>query len=202
MGLTAPLTTDTDADTDSAETNAKMSEQEHIFYLLRGIPRKNEWKVIMELMMDKNATMTTTPDEIVTKLIEQEGAIKREKGLAPNALLFAKKAGGNGGKAGKSGRSPKRDKRDNKGDNDWKENDFRKCFHCHRRGHTTENCLSKQRGDPPKAANTRAKASTEALANSTLTTWIENYWMVASLNASSSDWFIDCGCMTDISGHR
>jgi len=59
---TAPSTTDTDADTDTAKTIAKMSEQEHIFYLLRCIPRNDEWKVFLELMMDKNATMTTTPE--------------------------------------------------------------------------------------------------------------------------------------------
>jgi len=67
-------TTDTDADT--AKTIAKISEQEHIFYLLCGIPRNNEWKVFLELLMDQNARMTATPDEIVTKLVEQEAAIK------------------------------------------------------------------------------------------------------------------------------
>jgi len=55
--------------------------------------------------------------------------------------------------------------------------------------------LSKQSGDPPTSADTAAKASTE-------TTSIENYWMVASSNASSSDWFIDCGCTTHISSCR
>jgi len=188
-------------------TIAKMSVQEHIFYLLRGIPRNDEWKVFLQLMMDQNATMTATPDEIITKLVEKEAAINRENGLAPEALLFAKKGGkgggGNGGKAGKGGRSPRRDKRDNKRDNKGdKEKDFRKCFHCQRRGHTTENCLSMQRGDPPKSADTAAKASTEASATSTLTMSIENYWMVASSNASSCDWFIDCGCTTHISGRR
>jgi len=153
--------------------------------------------------MDKNATMTTTPNEMVTKLVETEAAIMTENGLAPEALLFAKKGckgGGNGGKASKGGKSPRRDKRDKKGDNDRKEKDFRKCFHWQRRGHTTENCLSKQCGDPPKSADTAAKASTEASATSTLTTSIENYWMVASSSASSSDWFIDCRCTTYISG--
>jgi len=169
-----PTTTDTDADKDSAKTIARMSEQEHIFYLLRRIPRNDEWKVFLELMIDKNARMTATPDEIVTKLVEKEAAIKREKGLAPEAVLFAKKCGGNGGKAGKGGNSPRSDKRDNKGDNDRKEKNFRKCFHCQQRGHTTENCLSKQRGDPPKSAGTAPKASTEASATSTLTTSIEN----------------------------
>jgi hypothetical protein len=52
-GPPAPSTTDTATDTDSAKTIAKMSEQEHIFYLLRRIPRNNEWKVFRELMMDK-----------------------------------------------------------------------------------------------------------------------------------------------------
>jgi hypothetical protein len=134
--------------------------------------------VFLELMMDNNATITATLDEIVTKLVEMEAAIKRENGLTPEALLFAKK-GGRGGRGSKVGKSPKRDKRDDKrdntGDNDTKEKDFRKCFHCQRHGHTTENGLSKQRGDPPKSADTAAKESTEALATLTLTTSIENY---------------------------
>jgi hypothetical protein len=178
-------------------------------YLLHGIPRNDRWKVFQELMIDKNATMITTPDEIVTKLVEKEAAIKRENGLAPEAQLFSKKGGrggnngngGNGGKAGKGGRSLKRDKRDDKRDNKGdKEKDFRKCFHSHRQGHTTENFLGKQRGDPPKCADTAAKASTET--TSTLTTSIENCWMVASSCALSNDWFIDCGSTTHISGHR
>jgi hypothetical protein len=195
-----PSTTDTDAD--AAKTINKMSEEEHIFHLLRGIPRNDEWNVLLELLMDKNATMTATPDEIVTKFVEKQAAITGENGLAPETMFFAKKGGkgGNGGKAGKGGRSPKRDKRDNERDNKGdKEKDIRKCFHSQWRGHTTENCLSSQSGDPPKAANTAAKASTETA--STLTTSIENYWVVASSTASSSDWFIDCGCTTHISGH-
>ena len=65
-----------------------MSEQEQIFYLPRGIPRNDKWNVFMELMMDKNATMTATIDEIVTKLIEKDAAINRENGLTPEALLL------------------------------------------------------------------------------------------------------------------
>jgi hypothetical protein len=137
---TRPSTTDTDADTETAETIAKMSEQEPIFDLLRGITRNDKWQVFLELLMDKNATMTTTPDEIVSMLVEMEAGTKRENGLAPAALLFAKKGdeggGGNGGKAGKGGRSPQTDQRDNR--DDRKEKDFGKCLHCHRRGHTCD----------------------------------------------------------------
>jgi len=196
--------TDTHA---NANTIGKMSEQEHIFYLLCGIPRNNEWKVFLELKMEKNATVATTPNEIVTKLVKKEVAIKRENGLAPDALLFAKKGGKggngrNGGNTGKGGRSLMRDKGDDKRDNkdDRREKDLWKCFHCQRRGHITEHYLSKQHSDPPKSADTAATASTET--TSTLTTSIKNYWMVASSNASSSDCFIDCGCTTHISGPR
>jgi len=150
--------------------------------------------------MDKNPSMTATPDEIITKLVVKEAAFRRENGPAPEVLLCAKKGGkgGNGGKAGKGGKSPKRDTRENQ--DDRKEQDLRKCFHCQQRGHCTENCLSKQHCDPPKTADTVAHASTEASATSTLTTSIEYYRMAASSYASSSDWFIDCGCMTHISG--
>jgi len=140
-GPTATSTASNDAadtDTDAnAKTILKMSEQEHIFYLLRGIPRNDEWKVFLELMMDKNVTMTAMPEEIITKLVEMEAAIKRENGLTPEAQLIAKK-GGKGGRGGKVGKSPRRDKRDNK--DDRKDKDLRKCFHCQRRGHITENC--------------------------------------------------------------
>jgi len=96
--------------------------------------------------MDKNATMSAMPDEIVTNLVDKEAAIKRGNGLAPEALLFVKKggkggSGGYGGRGGIGGKSPKRDrrdeKRDNKGDNDREAKDFRKCFYCQRQGHTT-----------------------------------------------------------------
>jgi hypothetical protein len=63
------MTTDTDADA-NAKTIAKMSEQKQIFYLLRGVPWTDEWYVFLEVMMHRYSTMTATPDEIVTKLVE------------------------------------------------------------------------------------------------------------------------------------
>jgi len=194
-----PSTTDSDAaDTNAnAKTITKMGEEEHILYHLRGIPRNDEWIVFLELKMDKNATMTAMLDEIVTTLVELDTAIMRENWLAPEALLFAKK----GCKASKGGKGPERDVRD-VGENDRKQNNQRKCFHCQLVGHITENGLSKQCGDPQKAADTEAKAPTKPSATSTLTTSIENQWMAASSNASSSDWIINCRCTTHLSGHQ
>jgi len=177
-----PTATST-ASTDTADTNpnanaktvAKISAQEHILYLPRGIPRNDEWKVFLELMTHNDPTMTATPDEIVTKLVDREAAINRENGLSPEAPLFAKK-GGKRGKCRRSGNGPMRDKKDN--EDDRKDNDQRKCFLHKRRGHITENCLSKKRGDLPKTADTAAISSTET--TSTLTSSLENYWMAAS----------------------
>jgi len=130
---------------------------------------------------------------------QKEAVIKRETGLAPEALLFAKK-GCRGSNAGKGSKSPKRDRRNTQGDIDGKEKDLWKCFRCQCWGDITQNCLSKQRGDPVKAADTAPKALTETI--STLSTLIKHYQIVASSNVSSSDWFIDCGCTTPIFGDR
>jgi hypothetical protein len=56
-----------------------------IFYRLGGIPRNDKWNIFLELKMDKLATMTATPDEIVTKLIEKEAAFMTENGFAPES---------------------------------------------------------------------------------------------------------------------
>jgi len=123
--LDGPTTTDTDA----ANTNpnamkiAKISEQQHIFYLLRGMRRTDQWKVFVEHLMDKNATMSTSPDAIIIKLVEKKAAIKRDNRLTPDAMVCVKQ-GSKGGRVCKVGRSPKRDKRDNQGDNDRKEKDL------------------------------------------------------------------------------
>jgi len=101
--------------------------------------------------MDKSATITSIPDEIITMFVVKEAAIKSENALPSEALLFAKKRC-KAGKAGKGGKSPRRDKRDNNGDNDRKEEDLRKCFHSQWRGHITENSLSKHCCDPPECS--------------------------------------------------
>jgi hypothetical protein len=114
----------------NAMTIAQLSVQEHIVYHLRAMPTNDEWKVFLELIMNKNAKMTATPNEIITKLVGNDAAIKRENGLAPEALLFAKK-GSRSCRDGKVSRSPMRDKRDNERDNqdDRKGKDFSMCFH-------------------------------------------------------------------------
>jgi hypothetical protein len=120
---------------DTTRTLAKMSEEEHVLYLLRGIPRNDDCQFFLELMMDKNATATLTPDEIVNKLVEKEATIKRENGIGQEALLFAKgnaKGNANGIGKGKGRKSWKVDESDgDQGDRKSQPT----CFYCHMEGH-------------------------------------------------------------------
>jgi len=145
-------------------------------------------------MIDKNAMITTTPNEIVTKLVQKAAAIMGENGLTPEALFFAKMCG----KGGKGGKDPTRNKTINR--NHRNEKNQERYILCQRRGHITGNCFSMQQGDSPMAANTIGKASAETTSN--LTTSIRKYWMAPNPNASCSDWFNNCGCMTPISKHQ
>jgi hypothetical protein len=73
-----PSTTDTDpADMDTEITIAKLSEQEHTFYLLRGTITNDKSRVFLEYMTNNHAMLTATPDDMVTKLIGKDAAIKR-----------------------------------------------------------------------------------------------------------------------------
>jgi len=134
--------------------------------------------------------MTATPDRVVIELVKMDAAIKTVNGIAPNALLFAK-MGGTGGTTIKSSKGPKRDKQYNK--DDRKENDQQNWFHCQKRGHITKNCIRKQHGNPHVATDADYICSAD---------FNRNIWTAGSSDARSSDWFIDCVCMTHISGHR
>jgi hypothetical protein len=95
-----------------------MTDQENVFYLQHGKPRKDDFQFFPELMIDKNVMATVTPDEIVIKLVKKEAMTKCEKGLWQEALLFAQgNARGDAqgtGRGRKSGRGDQSD--ENEGD--------------------------------------------------------------------------------------
>jgi hypothetical protein len=104
-----------------------MSCQEYMFNIIRWIPGKNKWKDFVQLIINKNAIMTTILEMIVMKLVEQCAAITRDDELAPQAFLVVT-TGLKDGKASKGSKSPRWNKRDNK--DDRKEKDLQKCVHC------------------------------------------------------------------------
>jgi len=148
-------------------------------------------------MIDRHAKITTTTEEIITMLFENDSAIQTEIRLITESPLCAMN-GAKGVKGRKDCKGPKRDKGDNQ--DDRIDRDQRKFFHYHQRGYITKNCMGKQYGNPLYGANTAAKALTEP--TSTITTLIKNDLMVPSSNTSCSMWFVDCRCTTYISGSR
>ena len=139
-----------------------------------------------------NTTMTATPNAIVAKLVEVNGGINWENGLSQRWLHFAKQ----GWKVNIGGQRNNSSKMDI-GQNVRNENDQRITFHCQWRGYITKNCLSKQCSNSPKDAYTAEEALTET--TSSLTTLIKNNLMMASWNASASNWFINYRCKTTLS---
>ena len=196
---------------DVTKTLAKMTDEEHVFYLLRGIPRNDDWQFCLVLIMDMNTKATLTPDEIVIKLVEQEATIKRENRLGQEALLFAK-GNAKGNAKGKG---------NGKGRKSWKghesdENQVRKgnptCCHCHKEGHMVWNCQSMQCGESPvrkvsteTAAKTRDGTINTARDSAEMTTTIKNYWVTdtggkTAPSKESSYW--DCDTTSHICADR
>ena len=61
---------------DDSDTIPKMSKQEHVFYLLRGVPRNDDWRAFLEILRNKS-DLHAKPEEVVTMLVAQEAAILR-----------------------------------------------------------------------------------------------------------------------------
>ena len=79
--LCADSTGTTETGGDDSDTIPKMSKQEHVFYLLRGAPRNDDWMVFLEILRNR-PDVHAKPEEVVTRLVAQEAAIKREKGVS------------------------------------------------------------------------------------------------------------------------
>jgi hypothetical protein len=196
-----------------AKTLAKMTDEEHVFNHLRGIPRNDDRQFFLELMMDKNATATLTPDEIVIKLVEKETTIKHENYLGQEALLFAK--GNTKGNAKGNGKGKSKGRKSWKGDESDEDQGDRKsqptCFYCHTEGHNVWNCPSMKRGDSPvtkESTETAAKAKDDTITtrdSAEITTTIANYWVTDTgrkMAPSKVSWNLDCASTSHICEDR
>lgn len=172
---------------ETTRTLAKMTNEEHLFYLLRGIPRNDDWQFFLELIMDKNPTATLTPDEIEIKLVEKETMIKRGNGLGQETPLFATENSNGNGKSKGTGR------RSGKGDNSDEDQEGKRkltCFLCHKKGNKVSNCPSIKHGNPPitkENPETAAKDDniTAARGSVQMTMTIDNY-LVTNTSVNSA----------------
>jgi hypothetical protein len=65
-----------------AETSTdKISEREHVFFLLNGIPQSEDWDVELQLINDQMRVLGEDPKAVIKKLRNREDAIKTSKGI-------------------------------------------------------------------------------------------------------------------------
>ena len=135
------LCADSMTGSDDSDTIPKMSKQEHVFYLLRGVPRNDDWKVFLEVLRNK-PDLPVKPEEVVTKLVAQEAAIKREKGMSVDSdiLLFTRSQRKSQTRRHRNGRSNENDTESDSDSSDGKfghnaaRRDSRECYECMRLG--------------------------------------------------------------------
>jgi len=197
------------ADSDSS-TGGTMPKSEHTYYLMKGVPKEDDWRFFTQLMYDKIDTLADKPEVIVTEMKAHEARLQKEDD-SEVAAMFSKlrtksekrsskqtrksrKTRGSGSES--DGSSSDNEKHASRRTN-WR--DTQECYRCHKKGHIARYC--------PSTAPVESAAPTEttaAAAAATTTTSIENYWMTVTNGKSPSkeSWYLDCATTTHICGDR
>ena len=148
---------------DDSDTIPKISKQEHVFYLLRGVPRNDDWKVFLEILRNR-PDIHAKPEEVVTKLAVQEAAIKREKGMSADSdvLLFTKTQRKSQARKHRKGRSNEKDTESDSDSSDEKRGrnaarrDGMGCYERNEIGHIVRFCPKKR---PAETTGVRGRSA-------------------------------------------
>jgi len=200
------------ADTDSSSSTGSgtMPKSEHTYYLMKGVPKDDDWRFFTQLMYDKIDTLADKPEEVIVKMKAHEARLQKDDDSEAAAMfskLRTKSEKRNSKHSQKSRKS--RDSGSESDGSSWenekhanrgtKSRDTQECYRCHKMGHNARYC--------PSTAPVESAAPTEtaaAAAAATTTTSIENYWMTVTNGESQSkeSWYLDCATTTHISGDR
>jgi hypothetical protein len=121
----------------------RISDREHVFFLLNGIPQSDEWDVELRLIDSLMDYLAEDPKAVIKKLRAREDSIKSSKGISSEVALYT-----HGGLASrKSGKSTDRKTKD-------KRKDARTCHFCKQSGHTRRHCPERKKA----ASNTDAES--------------------------------------------
>ena len=66
------------ADADSSAGSGTMPKSEHTYYLMKGVPKDEDWRLFTQLMYDKIDTLAETPEEVVIKMKAHEARLQKE----------------------------------------------------------------------------------------------------------------------------
>jgi len=190
------------ADTDSSTGSGTMPKSEHTYYLMKGVPKDDDWRFFTQLMYDKIDTLADKPEEVIVKMKAHEARLQKDDD-SEVAAMFSKlqtksdrqkqsrKSRHSGSESDGSSSESEKHRRRN-----WR--DAQECYRCHKVGHIARYC--------PSTAPVESGAPTEtaaAAAAATTTTSIENYWMtVTGRSPEKEAWYLDCATTSHICGDR
>jgi transposase InsO family protein len=180
----------------------KISERDHVFFLLNGVPQSDDWDLEIRLITAQMKVLGKDPKEVIKKLCDREDSIKNSKGIPSDVALYTKSGGFATGKKKDTGTGKsdaKKDKKDKKPEKSV-------CTYCDKKGHLEEKCWakhgkpdSKEKDKDKKKEKKKEKEDKEKKsATANLTTTSDTLWMAnADGNHEadpSKDVFLDCAC--------
>jgi hypothetical protein len=190
-----------DTDSSSSTGSGPMPKSEHTYYLMKGVPKDDDWRFFTQLMKDKIDTLADKLDEIVTKMKAHEARQQQAVDLERIELLAQAKTRTKSEKRSSKHSRKSRKSRDSGSESDSSSSESEKhrrrhtqeCYRCHQVGHIARYC--------PSTAPVESIAPTET-APAMMTTSIENYWMTVTNGQSPSkeSWYLDCATTTHICG--
>jgi len=190
------------ADSDSSTGIGTMLKSKHSYYLIKGIPKDEDWRVFTQLMYDKINTLADKPEEVIMKMKAHKARQQQEVNLESIELLALANTQMKSDKRRQTRKSRK--SRDSHSESDGSSSESEKhcrrrtqeCYRCHQVGHIARYC--------PSTALLESGAPTEtAAAAATTTTSIENYWMtVTGRSPGKEGWYLDCATTCHICGDR
>jgi len=191
------------AHSDSSTGSGTMPKSEHSYYLMKGIPKDDDWRFFTQLMYDKIDTLADKAEEVIMKMKAHEARQQQEVDLESIELLALAKTRTKSEKRSSKHSRKSRKSRDSGSESDGSSSESEKhrrrhtqeCYRCHKMGHIARYC--------PSTAPVESGAPTETAAATTMTS-IENYWMTVTNGKSPSkeSWYLDCATTTHICGDR
>jgi len=195
-----------------------MPKSEHSYYLMKGIPKDEDWRVFTQLMYDKIDTLADKLEEVIMKMKAHEARQQQQVDLESIELLALAMTRTQSERGNSKHSRKSRKLRDSSSESDGSSSENEKhasrrtnwrhtqeCYRCHMVGHIARYCPSTapvESGAPTEAA---AAAPTETAAAAAMTmTSIENYWMTVTNGESPSkeSCYLDCATTSHICGDR
>jgi hypothetical protein len=185
-----------------------MPKSEHTYYLMKCVPKDDDWTFFTELMYNQINTVADKPEEIVTKITAHEARQQQEVDLERLKLFPLAKTWTQSEKWSSKNSRMSRKSRDSGCESESNNSDDEKkhrrrqtqeCYRCLKVGHNARYCLS----TAPVESTALTETAAVAAATTMTTTSIENHWMTVTGRSPEKDAsYFDCATTSHVCGDR